>query len=152
MCFWCLVCLILGVVDVVRSFFLVVAVVGEQPLVGVDAGADDREDGGDNDHDFTTIVIVIIQCPRCTDPTEFGTMTSGLPCNACSTGLLLPTDSESASASASESCPSWSCSKCGKRCPAKQVEERERILVNNPLHFFLFSFSLPDTITSMTLN
>jgi len=71
------------------------------------------------------------QCPRCTDPTEFGTMTSGLPCNACSTGLLLPTASESASASAStsESCPSWSCSKCGKRCPAKQVEERERTLV-----------------------
>lgn len=58
-------------------------------------------------------------------------MTSGLPCNACSTGLLLPTASESASASAStsESCPSWSCSKCGKRCPAKQVEERERTLV-----------------------
>lgn len=87
------------------------------------------------------LIVITIQCPRCTDPTEFGTMTSGLPCNACSTGLLLPTASESASASAStsESCPSWSCSKCGKRCPAKQVEERERTLVNNPLYVFLLS-------------
>jgi hypothetical protein len=28
-------------------------------------------------------------CPRCVDPTEFGTNTSGLPCGSCQ-GLLLP--------------------------------------------------------------
>ncbi len=29
------------------------------------------------------------RCPRCVDPTEFGTNTSGLPCGSCQ-GLLLP--------------------------------------------------------------
>lgn len=67
------------------------------------------------------------QCPRCTDPTEFGTLTSGLPCTACSSGLLLPTTA--GSRVDKTACSLWTCHLCGETCPLNLVEERERNLV-----------------------
>ena len=44
-------------------------------------------------------------CERCTDPTELGTMVSGVLCEACEEGYLLPKDPLDAYSE-------WPCSKC----------------------------------------
>merc|ERR1711976_354135 len=55
------------------------------------------------------------RCQRCQDPTEFGTMTSSLPCPSCRLGQVLP-DSSSVM---------WQCSKCSHQESEDEVERRE---------------------------
>jgi len=55
------------------------------------------------------------QCSRCQDPTEFGTMTSSLPCPDCQNGCLLP----------SPYSKNWECRNCEHWETENEVEERE---------------------------
>eukprot|EP00092_Neocalanus_flemingeri_P020701 GFUD01022434.1.p1 GENE.GFUD01022434.1~~GFUD01022434.1.p1 ORF type:complete len:365 (+),score=72.70 GFUD01022434.1:448-1542(+) len=60
-------------------------------------------------------------CERCRDPTEFGTMTSGLPCtsSSCLSGYLLPHLGLAA----------WRCNKCDHEIAEEDVERSEHNLV-----------------------
>jgi len=60
------------------------------------------------------------QCPRCRDPTEFGTMTSSLPCTQCQGGVLLPSQTP---------CNSWCCTTCSHLAKEEEVEEEEKRLL-----------------------
>lgn len=66
------------------------------------------------------------QCPRCKDPTEFGTLTSSLPCPSCPSGQLLPCHSSSL-----PSLPSpWACCSCGHLTPETEVAREEARLLH----------------------
>jgi len=60
-------------------------------------------------------------CERCRDPTEFGTLTSGLPCTNtnCSSGYLLPV----------LGLPSWQCNQCQHEVSQDIIEKTEANLV-----------------------
>ena len=55
------------------------------------------------------------RCPRCVDPTEFGTFVSALKCNSCSEGLVLPHSSEEGSV--------WRCRFCSNPYEEQMVVE-----------------------------
>merc|ERR1712107_168835 len=57
------------------------------------------------------------RCQRCEDPSEFGTNTSGLPCERCS-GLLLPVHPDY-----------WQCNKCQAKDGIGNVRKKEDRLV-----------------------
>merc|ERR1712107_424619 len=57
------------------------------------------------------------RCQRCEDPSEFGTNTSGLPCERCS-GLLLPVHPDY-----------WQCNKCQAKEGIGNVRKKEDRLV-----------------------
>jgi len=55
------------------------------------------------------------RCPRCVDPTEFGTFVSALKCNSCNEGLVLPHSSEEGSV--------WRCRFCSNPYEEEMVVE-----------------------------
>merc|ERR1719245_2052283 len=57
------------------------------------------------------------QCPRCQDPTEFGTLTSSLPCPSCRVGNVLPSRTD---------CNVWECDKCKNKESELEIERREQ--------------------------
>merc|ERR550534_1007421 len=56
------------------------------------------------------------QCSRCQDPTEFGTLTSSLPCPSCRSCTVIPSTSSS---------ELWQCNKCSYQESRENAEMRE---------------------------
>ena len=79
--------------------------------------------------------LFLCACPRCEDPTEFGTITSGVKCSSClrahkEPGILLPVEKQDV----------WRCGKCEATIPNSKVlnllfkiYEQMEALLNNPL-------------------
>merc|ERR1719347_450206 len=59
------------------------------------------------------------RCPRCSDPTEFGSLTSSLPCTSCHQSNILPLIQEDG----------WQCKNCDTRLTAQEISFREDELV-----------------------
>ena len=54
------------------------------------------------------------RCPRCADPTEFGSFLSAMRCPEKCGGFILPIDSL-------DKMGDWKCSECGKTCEGDEI-------------------------------
>ena len=56
-------------------------------------------------------------CPRCRDPTESGTLVSGVLCEECKDGYMLPVKSECFNSF-------WKCGACGEKVSGSFIETK----------------------------